>query len=377
MKKFFTLLCVCGALFSTELSAQTDITPSRYKFNTLPTGPYSLDKQVSGSNPTPSDQDVKDHWNNGFIVIGNPNMATSLTFDGTGPGDILNSYFQVIDMGGEVGKVLLMKGSESTFPYGQAGKPGFSLGWWSMMLFTDINSTPAVADFLPDGISGSEATQEQLAEAEAQATVRMRVVFHIHQNAISTSSKLFDILGYTYTNNAKKDGANLDATREFKSGDFTDVVFNEETEEEEITYNADKWIACEYDFSAPEVAGTPLRFNLRMGGNAQSTALLIKEITFTANPTGAPVEFEELTLTSNPVATSIEPELEATKLQWHSTAGQLHLKNVTVNTALEVYSMTGQLMVAQNATQPEVSLALAKGIYIVRSGNQTTKVAVQ
>lgn len=368
MKRSFTFMIV-GLLSFYGVLAQTDITPSRYVFSNQAVGPFSLDKQTPGANPPASDADVLNHWNNGFITVGNPNMANSLTFTGTGQGDILNSFYQIFDMGGQVGKVLMMKGNGSTFQYGVPGNAGFYLGWWNKSVYTDKDRTPSIAALVAGGLGEEEAAK--------QATVRMRLVFHIHQNVINTTGKLFDVLGYTFTGNHKQVGGALTATQEFKSGDFADVIFNEETEVEELTYNPNKWIACEYDFAAPEMAGAPLRFTFRMGGGANNTTLMIKSITFTVNPTGAAVEKEVLTLTSDPVSTSIGATPQTSDLDCYVSNGMLYVKNIEVGNKVAVYSITGGLVKALIANQNNVNIPLNKGFYVVKAGNKTAKVAVQ
>lgn len=367
MKRFFTSVLMSGLLLmSAGLSAQTDITPSRYQFSNLAVGPYSLDKGYPGANPSASDPDVVNNWNDGFTMALNGNIA-DLT---SGQGGILNSYFQILDMGGEVGKVLCMKGSDSTFPYGVAGDPGFWLGWWNLAFYTDPVATPSVAPLIDGGLSEADATK--------QATVRLRIVFHIHQNVISTTNKLFDILAYTYTGNHKKDefGA-LDATQEFKSGDCTKEEFNYETFETEYVYDDTKWIACEYDFVAPEVAGVPLRFTLRMGGNAKNTTLLIKEMTMTVNPTGDPIEKEELTLVSDPVVTAVNDLPQVDPLNYYVANGVLYLRDVEAGDKVTVFSIVGQTISSIVALGSEVNMPLAKGIYIVQAGQKTAKIAVR
>ncbi len=374
MKNFFTLLFISGLLFTTTLNAQTDITPARYQFSNLPKGAYSIDKAYPGANPPASDADVVDNWNDGFITMLNPNLS-SLT---AGQGAILNSYFQIVDLGGTVGKVLCMKGSESTYAYGDAGDAGFWLGWWNLAFYTDPDLTPSVVSMLPSGVTTETATDAQLQEAEAAATIRLRIVFHIHQNTLSTTSKLFDILGYTYTGNHKQDtDGNIDATPEFKSGDFTSEEFNWETYETEYTYDDTKWIACEYDFVAPENAGAPLRFTFRFGDNAENTTLLIKELSMTLNPTGDPVESEVLTLETDGTTPVFDTIDEVSSLRYYVNNGVVNLMNVEVGADVKVFSLTGQLVQSEKATDSNVELSLNPGMYLVSVANNTVKVLVQ
>lgn len=378
MKKIFTLIALVAVMGASTLMAQTDITPSRYRFSNLPVGPYSFDKQFSGANVPVSDADVLNHWNDGFLVMGNGTFSTSLDITG-GNAAILNSAFQVFDMGGQVGKVLMMKGSNSTFPYGTPADAAFNPGWWDMSIFTDPALTPSVASMLPDGVTGETATPEQLATATQQATVRFRIVFQIHENTIRSTASLFKILGYTFTNNAKTVGSDLAYTDAFGSADCANEELNLETFENEYVYDETKWIACEYDFAAPEEAGEPLRFTLKFGdyGWAQLSnyTLLIKEISMIQNPTGDATEREEVFFTPD-VSTDINtlPHVEA--LNYYVANGALCLRNVEAGEQVAIYSITGQTVKTLVATGGEVEVPLSNGIYVVQAGDQTAKVAV-
>jgi hypothetical protein len=372
MKHFFTFLISSALLFGAGIShAQTDITPSRYKFADQPLGAYRLDKQYVSGNPPAYDPDVTDHWNNGFITIGQPNFPTSLTFDDNGQGASAASSFQIFNMGGEVGKVLMMKFPGSNFEYGVAGKPGLTVTWWTCGFYSDPVLTPTINGFVTAGDDTETATKK--------ATVRLRVVFHIHQNELSYTDKAFDILAYTFANNHKKDAdGNIANSPLFYSGDFTDEVLNTTTFEYEHQYNPDKWIACEYDFVVPETSGVPIRFSLRMGNVINST-ILIKEMTMTANPTGEAVAKEVLTIHSDPTATgaiSIQ-EPEAGFLAY-SRNGQLILDRVQINSKVDVYSITGSKIRSLTASNSTIQIPVAtQGIYIVRVGDSSKKVVVK
>lgn len=345
MKTFKTLISFLAILLlGATAYAQTDITPSRYIFSDIAEGPYSLDKQTQGGNPTSYDTDVKAHWNDGFITIGNPNMSNSMDFSGSGQGDIVNSYFQILNMGGEVGKVLCMKGSGSTFPYGVAGNAGFWLGWWNLGFNADTTLSQE-APFAP---------------IPPSTTIRFKVVFNIHQNTPS-ATKLFDIMGYTYGNN---NGA---ASTAFTSNDFLT----------EGAYDTTKWIACEYDYLAGASADYPLRFAFKMGGGAANTTLLIKSITMTANPTGTAVEKTFLTYDHNEEIVTALDKVETSAITYTASKGQLHLSQLEKGTSIQVYAMSGQLVHQSLAQDANVSIPLAEGIFVVKAGEETFKLMMR
>ncbi len=360
MKKTFTLLALIGILMIPfTMNAQTDITPQRYIFPNVPEGPYSLDKQYNGFNAPNNDMDVKDHWNFGFLTIGSTRMINSLEFTDGGEGDILNSYFQIFDMGGEVGKVLMMKGSGSNFDYGVAGDPGYSNSWWNMRWYTDPNNTPTVDEFITAG--------DDALTAQAKATVRMRMVFQIHEDPVSTdkTQRFFQVAGYRWSGDYKTDISGTVVTSEnFISGDFATGG----------VYDPEKWIVYEYDYYAFDPSHLPLSYNLAFKGVINGT-LLIKEFSMTSNPVGEPVR-EEITLTPG-VSTDISSVIEKMGFTSYTKDGRLYLENITPGTDVAVYSISGMLVESFNAQVPALSLPLSSGAYIVRVGKETKKVIVQ
>ena len=72
-----------GLLFSAVMlmmaastMAQTDVTPSRYKFAEQSVGQYTFDYVNPGANPPASLAAVTENWNNGFFYVSR--CATSL-----------------------------------------------------------------------------------------------------------------------------------------------------------------------------------------------------------------------------------------------------------------------------------------------------------
>ncbi|MDG5798910.1 T9SS type A sorting domain-containing protein [Marinilabiliaceae bacterium ANBcel2] len=369
MKKIFTVILIIGVTFTFHKSyAQEDITPSGYDFSQMEVGEFTLDAEFATANPPNSWEFVTDYWNDRFVAVGGGAFETSTDLS-SNMGSILQTYFQIVDLGGEVGKVLMMKGPNNSFEYGEPGDEGFWPGWFNLSFYTDPDNTPSIAGVIDQGVDEEDA--------EKHATVRMRVVFHIHQNEIETSNKLFDILGYTYTGMHKQVDGSDAPTREFRSGDFASVEFDPITETEVFEYNPDKWIVCEYDFVANEESGVPLRYVLRFGeSDFTTTALMIKEISFIANPEGEPVEMEEIQLSAgDPTNVSIPGAVST--LDYYTTEGNLHLNNLSAGQLIEIYSITGQKIDAVKTVSGSLTIPLNRGFYIVRVDQEAVKVSIQ
>ena len=66
-----------------NVSAQTDITPSRYKFSNQEVGLYQIDYVNAGANPANALPAVVENFNNGFVMLaGAPPIYTGIDSDG-------------------------------------------------------------------------------------------------------------------------------------------------------------------------------------------------------------------------------------------------------------------------------------------------------
>ena len=88
--------------------------------------------------------------------------------DGTlSPGELVSAAIQqginIVDLGGQVGKVLVMRGKTSTYNVGTAMGDGYAGAWFNMNFYFDKILTPI------------------------RETVRVRLVFSIHENVISAT----------------------------------------------------------------------------------------------------------------------------------------------------------------------------------------------
>ena len=118
-----------------------DITPfTKYDYSTRPVGKETIGWFYKGAHPdeTTMKTFVK-NYNNGFFFIcggqmGNTTYQTNIQ-DGT----------SIVDLGGEVGKVLCINGSKSDFNTTQKSdlpQCGFADGWVKLNFLSDPETTP-------------------------------------------------------------------------------------------------------------------------------------------------------------------------------------------------------------------------------------------
>jgi hypothetical protein len=70
-------------------------------------------------------------------------------------------------------------------------------------------------------------------------------------------------------------------------------------------------------------------------------------------------------------------ELPLNSLVVYSSNGVVNIKGVKIGELVEVYSLTGSLVAREPAHSEQLSIALPRGLFIVRSGVQASKVLVQ
>lgn len=369
---FFSVL-TSGLFVASSFAQNENITPSKFFFSEKTVGNYKdfVDKSVAGANPANQDADVKTYFaeRNGFVCVSNGQFANGLTFanDYVAKQDsnIMNAM-QIVDLGGEVGKVFMLKGANSTFEAGTAPSTMLAPTWWNLHLMTDPTKTPTIKSFNDQG----------LADSVQRATIRMKIVFHIHANAKATT-KTFGILGYNADGNTKKkaDNTTLDYSPDFTSADFYDSFFDPDLEENIDTYNPNKWRIYEYDWYAKNAGTSPLRYSMLFGGNMNTSTLLIKEISFTLHPT-APITPDNtyVTLTSGG-SSSVKPTV-ATSLRVAARNGHLSVYDVKEGALIGIYNSAGQLVKQAVSEGSVTNIALSKGFYIVKIGGRTSKVAL-
>ncbi len=246
-----------------------DITPfTKYDYSTRPVGKETIGWFYKGAHPdeTTMKTFVK-NYNNGFFFIcggqmGNTTYQTNIQ-DGT----------SIVDLGGEVGKVLCINGSKSDFNTTQKSdlpQCGFADGWVKLNFLSDPETTP---------IGG-------LADAP---NIHVKIVMNVYSNASNATTNILE-----GTNIISRIGGNVYAT----NGAVTPKEFY--TDE---SYDITKWMAYEFDTYCPGNGNMPLRLTLNFPYQKINDAtIFIKEISFTkidpANKTGFKKSFSTISATA-------------------------------------------------------------------------------
>lgn len=338
---------VCGL----SVSAQTDITPSRYVFANQPVGQYKFEAVNAGANPPAGWAVPVENFNNGYIVVaGGPPVFTAL--DAAQPAAIQEGI-NIVDLGGNVGKVFCMRGKTSTYPVGTAMGAGYAGAWYNLNFYFDKSVTPV------------------------NETVRVRLVFSISENVISATGSA---LGKFYTSNWQNNVSPV--TAEIPSifpSDFFQATDEDgdpmPNDDGEAYYDPTKWEIYEFDTKVPEITGNPNRLKIEIGGTAGNMTLFIKEMTFTKNPVGEPIVRQLLTLAPD-VNTAVKA-VKNEQLQISVTGNNVQVFNVNTGTEVNVYTVAGQLAKSFVSTSNNESFNLDNGFYIVKAGNRTSKISVR
>lgn len=324
-----TLLFSAAALLAvSSVNAQTDITPERFVFSNQELGEYKIDYFNKGGNTPVNWQMAIDQSDEGlFVVAGAPGkLDPSEEIPTTNMGQSIQKLTTIVDLGGEIGKVLCMKGQSSNYENGAENVPGADIGWFNYNFYSPKSQTPV------------------------NAPVRIRLVFNCVHNDAENAGALFKMYSSTNQNNA---GTAYD---KFEPKDFL----------KDGVYDPTKWEIFEIDVQVAEDGNPPrLKMEVQTGVWANGV-ILIKEIKFIANPEGEPVQGEFVTYdsgTSNVAETILD-----------QSAYSVNGNNVTFLQAGEVFGLNGIKVATVKAGE---TVQLNAGFYIVRTNGQASKLVIR
>ena len=240
-----------------------DITPAKYKYSTRSVGQEVVDGFCKGANISLPDEKnnyndqmtpLLKKYNNGLVAINGGQMPDGTTNTNS---NNLQAGISIVDMGGEVGKVLCINGANSNFnktfnvDYAKcsANIPGYLwLNW-----FSDPNKTPSCTD--------------------KNRNIRIKFVINIYANEADASINVISgVLAKTKANGF----AVTNSGRSFSTKAFYTNG----------TYDINNWITYEFDAFCPSIEGNPIRLMMNLPNNAINNAtIFIKEITFTQTST--------------------------------------------------------------------------------------------
>lgn len=344
------VMMAAGTAFAQEEG--TDFTPSKYKYNDRAVGQETIQKFYTGANPNASvlRNDVVAGYDNGYLFVAGgqfANAAQPYAKD-------LQAGTSIVDLGGEVGKVLCINGVNSKFndtysmnyPQCTGG-----LNWFNFDWCTDPDNTPA----------GGTAEEPN---------IRVSITVNIFSNTPSAANAVINkAYAMDAENNQQPNGSAGDSGVEVYTGDFVETYDDGEPvldDDENMIYDPTKWMVYEWDVRCPDAAKeatfnqyAPLRLKMEMNpGNLANATMFIKEVKFTkldSNP--SPIvgkrqkTFKTYTVDPQKVVTSINA---------------VSVDNT--NAEKQVYTIDGKRVNANN---------LAKGVYVVKQGDKAAKYVVK
>ena len=352
MKKItlFSMLISLAITNTTFAQDNVDVTPTKFVFANQEVGPFVYDGVAEAeytTNATAKNPVYKSDAGGYTYLMGWGKFNVKNGID-QGNTPYMRTMSNIIDLGGEVGKVLCFKGhacTDEVFKYGI--KPNAS------QLVGDIE-WPAMALFLGYKMNGANYQNK---EYKARLSITWRIC--LPADDYSDDSKAFAIRMNDYSIN----------TKPFNNYGDELLAYTYETED------ADTWCTQEGDFTFNgDDEQVPLLIKFSFDKFVTTSALLIKEIKITINPTGEPVTVAHKTLTMNPAPTAIHNQT-VSSYNYSVTGNNLYISNLS-GEKITVYNTLGAMITSFTATQSTENILLTdNGIFIVQVGNERFKVS--
>lgn len=342
------MLMTAGSAFAQDV----DVTPSKYKYADKEVGQEKIDGFVTGANiAAPCDELIKEKYNNGLLIAAGGqfgNTAQPYAKD-------LQAGTSIVDLGGEVGKVLCINGANSKFNEKYNVKfPQCTgtLNWFNFNWFMDPKNTPT--------ISGKEVS-------DATRNIRVRVVLNVYSNKPGAADNIINS-AYMVSNQGNMMPANSKEAEgvAVTTGEFIKTYIEDGQPEEgpdgEYIYDPTKWMVYEWDTYCPtpvdEQTGVPLRLKMEMNqGNLAGSTVFIKEVSFI-----------KLADSSEHIAGNTRRKTIKTLKQTVAT-GISSINASASNGVKEIYTLNG--------TRVNAGTQLGQGLYIVKEGGKTTKMVIK
>lgn len=346
MKKITLFLFVIFMVAVSSVSAQLpiDITSTPFVFANRTVGPFVFD----GICDHPEESNAPNNFtaaksdNGGFTYLFG--WGPTYAVDGVDKGNTpyIRQMSNIVDLGGEVGKVLCFKGhlcEDDVFPYGikPAAAPEGGIGW------------PHMALYMGSKLKGSDYNAKT--KYKARFSMTWRVCFPAEEYSETTGA--FGIAVRDFSNNEKA---------VFKTA-------SADTEDEDV------WCKQEADFEfMGDNQNVPLYLKLSFDKiTSLKGALLIKELKITVNPEGKAVPLEQITLAMNPPTSSIKDGFISSAT--YLIEGDNIVVSNLANEKIALYNTLGATVAELNATQSTETITVKEnGIFILKVGDKSFKI---
>lgn len=344
---FFAAVC--------ELHAQdlTDITPTQYKFSERAAGEkLEMSYEAKWNTPPLSSAEIENMAPNGGLVSANL------------PGKLeeYQNAICIVDLGGDVGKVLAINGGGNVNAVYKAqgiaeikGMPEGAVTSMQANFYTNPQSTPA------------------------SAYIRTEIVMNAFADPLSATGAVIDnCYNMTSANNVTPNNDNYTAENKVYSVDFCLLDDDGEPElddDENYIYDPTRWLTYTYDCragSGNDGLSTAVKMKLWTGNNLNNAVLFFKAINFyvISNYSQDQLilktrkkEFAKLTPDPSKVASAIKTVRAAKVLT--TNGNELH-----TDAPAEIFRLDGTKVADLKANG---NIRLIPGIYVARVGNTSVK----
>lgn len=319
-----------------------DITPAKYKYSTRSVGQEDVDGFFKGANISVDLMKslLESHQNSdGIFAISGGQMPNGGTSEKS---DKLKAGISIVDMGGEVGKVLCINGVNSNF------NTTFNVDYAKCQKCSDNNFGFLWLNWFFNKTKDFGSLEKR--------NIHIKVVMNIYANENKTSSNVISqIVTKTKTNAMVVDITKVDE----KNSVATNIVPVAPTSFlTEGKYDINKWMTYEFDTYCPNDAGNPIRLMMNLpAGAIDNATIFIKEITFTQTSTTTDQDnyktnvstINATALTYNEAATNTFKEITNTNLTINRP-----MKSDKWNTFCVPFALTSEQIIATFGEGTEV-----------------------
>lgn len=366
MKKLLLIAAMAATVGAA--SAQTDVTPKNYHFNSAEKLNVFSSYQNGANIAAGGWESLKlaEAFDEGLIVLSGNGIAEG--GNNHAAAQDMEKAMQLVDLGGTVGKVFCYADFGCNVNEGLKAATGnnyniYECGvghpWVNLNFYLDPKNTPTTA----------------------QGYMHVKITYNVYSKSFTDGTILGSVYAVTDQNGVRPVQSDGNASTPFDH----QKNFTEDPMSEEMTYDPAKWIEYEWDIDCPEsdaeMTYAPMRLKMNLGGNwnGAGQCIFIKDITIThiadtekdLTANSGVRSYKEVSYEMGKPATTavanVAAEAEALKVSVNGNA-------VCFNQDATVYTIAGVKAATAAATE---NVTLAPGFYVAAAGQQTVKFAVK